>query len=110
MPTIAMVGDVFLQEGLLGTAALADVRAVMRGADIAFGNLEAPVSERGAPVEKWINMRMPPDLLADVQDLGFDIVTLANNHMLDFGEIAFFDTLAHLRKRGAASCRRGRRS
>ena len=33
-------------------------------------------------------MRMPPELLADVRDLGFDIVTLANNHMLDFGEVA----------------------
>ena len=99
MPTIAMVGDIFLQEPLPPTAELAGVRQVLRGADIAFGNLETPVSTRGAPVEKWINMRMKPELLADVQDLGFDIVTLANNHMMDFGELAFFDTLAHLRER-----------
>ena len=99
MPTIAMVGDIFLQSALPQSAELADARALLRSADVAFGNLETPVSTRGAPVEKWINMRMNPELLADVQDLGFDIVTLANNHMMDFGEVAFFDTLGHLRER-----------
>ncbi len=100
MPTIAMVGDIFLQGPLPQSPELTAVRDLLRGADIAFGNLETPVSTRGAPVEKWINMRMPPALLDDVAELGFDIVTLANNHMLDFGPLAFEDTLAHLRERG----------
>lgn len=99
MPTIAAVGDIFLQEALPQTAELAAVSEVLRGVDIAFGNLETPVSTRGAPAEKWVNMRMPPELLADVQDLGFDIVTLANNHMMDFGEVAFFDTMRFLDER-----------
>ena len=97
MPTIAMVGDIFPQEALPQSAELTEVRALLRSADIAFGNLETPVSTRGAPAEKWINMRMPPELLADVSDLGFGLLTLANNHMLDFGEIALRDTLDHLR-------------
>ncbi len=96
MPTIAMVGDIFLQEALPQTAELAAVSDVLRGVDVAFGNLETPVSERGTPVDKWINMRMPPDLLSALVDMGIDIVTLANNHMWDFGEVAFFDTLRHL--------------
>ena len=96
MPTIAMVGDIFIQQALPKTAELSAVRSMLRGADIAFGNLETPVSERGTPVDKWINMRMPPALLAEVVDMGFDIVTLANNHMWDFGEVAFDDTLRHL--------------
>ena len=96
MPTIAMVGDIFLQEALPQTSEVAAVRALLQSADIAFGNLEAPVSARGTPVDKWINMRMPPALLPDVLDMGFDIVTLANNHMWDFGELAFCDTLRHL--------------
>ena len=99
MPTIAMVGDIFLQEALPQRAELAAIAEVLRRADIAFGNLETPVSERGTPIDKWINMRMPPALLADVADMGFDIVTLANNHMWDFGEVAFNDTLGHLRAR-----------
>lgn len=96
MATIAMVGDIFLQEALPQTAELAAVSDVLRGVDVAFGNLETPVSERGTPVDKWINMRMPPDLLSVLVDMGIDIVTLANNHMWDFGEVAFFDTLRHL--------------
>ncbi|MCE2472841.1 MAG: CapA family protein [Anaerolineae bacterium] len=98
MPTIAMVGDIFPQQTLPASAELAAVRKLLRSADIAFGNLETPVSRRGRPTEKWINMRMPPELLADVRDLGFDMLTLANNHMLDFGELAFRDTLDHLRE------------
>ncbi len=98
MPTIAMVGDIFIQEPLPELA----VSTLLDDADIAFGNLETPVSTRGAPVEKWINMRMPPELLADAQRLGFDIVTLANNHMLDFGEVGLRDTFAHLRNAGLA--------
>ena len=98
MPTIAMVGDIFLQEALPRTAEFAAVTKALRSADIAFGNLETPVSEGGTPIDKWINMRMPPALLADVVDMGFDIVTLANNHMWDFGELAFSDTTRHLRE------------
>ncbi len=100
MPTIAIVGDIFPQVALPPSAELAEIRALLRSADIAFGNLETPVSTRGAPAEKWINMRMPPELLADVSDLGFGLLTLANNHMLDFGEIAFRDTLDHLSAQG----------
>ena len=99
MPEIAMVGDIFLQEALPQTADLAAITEVLRRADIAFGNLETPVSERGTPIDKWINMRMRPALLADVVGMGVDIVTLANNHMWDFGEVAFNDTLGHLRAR-----------
>ncbi len=96
MPTIAMVGDIFLQEALPKSAELEAVASLLRSSDIAFGNLETPVSERGTPIDKWINMRMPPALLSQVLEMGFDIVTLANNHMWDFGEVAFNDTLGHL--------------
>ena len=43
-----MVGDLFLQEALPQTAELAAVRSSLASADIAFGNLETPVSTRGA--------------------------------------------------------------
>ncbi len=99
MVRVAMVGDIFLQQRLPHSQELAEVCAVLRSADVVFGNLETPVSTRGRPTEKWINMRMPPDLLSDVKDLGFDVLTLANNHMMDYGEVAFYDTLGHMRER-----------
>ena len=98
MPTIALVGDLFLQQPLPDSSALAEVGAALQSADIAFGNLEAPVGLRGAPTEKWINMRMSPDLLPEVKRLGFNMLTLANNHLFDYGEAAFFDTLDNLRE------------
>lgn len=96
MTTLAIVGDIFLQEALSDKPELDAVRNILQSADIAFGNLETPVSERGAPVEKWINMRMSPKLLDDVRSIGFDIVTIANNHLMDYGEDAFYDTLKFL--------------
>lgn len=96
MTSIAMVGDIFLQNTLPQTSDFQEVANILTSADIAFGNLETPVSERGVPVEKWMNMRMSPDLLSDVAAMGIDIVTLANNHLMDYGEDAFFDTLSYL--------------
>ena len=99
MPTVAMVGDIFLQQPLPDSAELTAVARALGAADIAFGNLETPVTTGGTPIEKWINMRMPPDLLDDLRALGFQVLTLANNHMMDFGETGFRDTLSHLRQR-----------
>ena len=99
MATVAMVGDIFLQESLPQSSDMAAVIDLLKSADFAFGNLETPVSEGGEPIEKWVNMRMRPELLGDVMDMGFQVLTLANNHMMDFGEFAFVDTLAHFYKR-----------
>lgn len=99
MATVAMVGDIFLQEPLPGGSELSEVAHVLKSADFAFGNLETPVSKGGEPIEKWINMRMHPDLLDDVMAMGFQVLTLANNHMMDYGEYGFVDTLTHLVQR-----------
>ena len=96
MAVIAMVGDIFLQDRLPQSDALAAAAEVLQAADIAIGNLEAPVSERGTAVEKWINMRMSPELLPEAANIGFNMLTIANNHMMDYGELAFMDTLKHL--------------
>ena len=93
MAVIAMVGDIFLQDRLPQSRELAAVTEVLQTSDIAFGNLEAPISERGTAVEKWINMRMSPELLPEVESIGFKLLTIANNHMMDYGELAFMDTL-----------------
>jgi len=99
MASVAMVGDIFLQQPLPDSSELAEVAHVLKSADFAFGNLETPVSTGGEPIEKWINMRMHPDLLDDVMAMGFQVLTLANNHMMDFGEFGFVDTLTHFYQR-----------
>jgi poly-gamma-glutamate capsule biosynthesis protein CapA/YwtB (metallophosphatase superfamily) len=67
---------------------------VIRGADLAIGNLEFPLSHRGAPLRgKIYPHKGLPSSVDALVDAGFDAVNLANNHMLDYGEEALFDTL-----------------
>lgn len=94
--TLAMVGDVFVVERLADDDAAGSVNSILRAADAVFGNLEGPVSHRGTPAEKWINMRISPDHLSDLRKAGFNVMAIANNHIMDFGLEAFSDTLTLL--------------
>jgi poly-gamma-glutamate synthesis protein (capsule biosynthesis protein) len=73
-----------------------------RAADVAIVNLETSVSTRGTAVPgKAYTFRSPPENLAFLRDwLGLDAVGLSNNHTLDFGWDAFYDTLEHTREYG----------
>lgn len=64
--------------------------------DIAFLNLEGPVSENGKNVGSKYSFRFEPRVLSALHAAGFDIVSSANNHMGDWTLTAFKDTLAHL--------------
>jgi poly-gamma-glutamate capsule biosynthesis protein CapA/YwtB (metallophosphatase superfamily) len=70
---------------------------VIEDADLFVLNLECCVSARGEPVPgRVFHFRAPPWAAETLARLGVDCVTLANNHVLDFGPDAFLDTLAHL--------------
>nr|MBA2536520.1 CapA family protein [Actinomycetota bacterium] len=73
--------------------------------DIATANLEGAVSTRGTPVPgKEFTFRGPPSALrAAARFAGLDVVTLANNHTLDYGRVAFRDTIAYAREYGLAT-------
>jgi poly-gamma-glutamate synthesis protein (capsule biosynthesis protein) len=72
----------------------------LRAADIAFVNLEAPLTTRGLRAEKQNTLRADPRQVEDLRDSGIDIVSLANNHMLDYGIDGLADTLAILKREG----------
>ena len=56
-----------------------------------------PFSRRGtAAADKQFTFRLPPEHVSMFQELGIDIVTLANNHALDFGTDALLDTCSTL--------------
>ncbi|GAB7388749.1 hypothetical protein BSNK01_25870 [Bacillaceae bacterium] len=71
-------------------------KPLLETSDIAMVNLETSVSFRGAPEEKEYVYRSHPDLLRGAKWAGVDIVTVANNHSLDYGRTAFTDTLGFL--------------
>ncbi len=68
----------------------------IKDADILFANLEGPVSDTGNNVGSKYSFRMNPKILQTIKDVGFDIVSFANNHVGDWNVIAFNDTLAKL--------------
>lgn len=81
------------------------VGPLLRGADLATVNLEGVVSTRGEPwPDKAFHFRGPRAVLdAAAGFAGIDVVTVANNHSLDFGRVAFRDTLAAARRAGVAT-------
>lgn len=108
--TLAFVGDI-LPGGNLAWAVKkyghgwpwVHAGPVLREADVAFGNLETAVSRRGAPVPaKQFTFRTAPYALHGLADAGLDVLTLANNHSLDFGPDALLDTIRNVRETGMA--------
>jgi poly-gamma-glutamate synthesis protein (capsule biosynthesis protein) len=106
--TIGAVGDLmlgnrtepFLKE--FGPAyPFAEVAPFLKKADVVVGNLESPISTRGKAVEnKKFTLRAGPIAAEALNKAGIRVVTLANNHSMDFGPLALQDTLAILGENG----------
>jgi poly-gamma-glutamate capsule biosynthesis protein CapA/YwtB (metallophosphatase superfamily) len=74
---------------------------VLRSADIAFANLEGPLTRRGRPQAKQYTFRSPPEIVAPaLARAGIDVVALANNHAMDYGVEGLVDTIDALRTAG----------
>src|SRR5205807_418341 len=62
--------------------------------DLVVVNLEMPLSRRGYRVPKFANYRCDPAMIDDVRAvLRADAVSMANNHMMDWGAVAMLDTV-----------------
>ncbi len=82
---------------------------IMKTVDIMCANNEFTLSERGQPLpRKAFTFRGHPSRVELWHDMGVDIVTLANNHVYDYGEDAFLDTLETLDNAGIARIGAGR--
>jgi poly-gamma-glutamate synthesis protein (capsule biosynthesis protein) len=113
--TVIAVGDVmFANHGTrfldsLGIAyPLAKIRDELLAADIRYCNLESPVSDTGEPFDKTYTFLTPVRHAGVLRDGGFDAAHLANNHILDNGEIALSNTLKVLDSMGIAHCGAGK--
>jgi poly-gamma-glutamate synthesis protein (capsule biosynthesis protein) len=76
------------------------VGAALREADLAVGNLENPITDRGEPADKTWTFRTSPLAVPALKESGFDVLSLANNHVLDYGTDGFLDTLRYLDEAG----------
>lgn len=78
------------------------VKPVLAGADIRFAQVERVYSERGALQvhSGGSHSRVKPNMASVFTDCGFDVVSLASNHAMDWGEDAMLDTVALFRDKG----------
>jgi len=98
-PTVTFVGDILLDRGTKDLYAskgfvglfLDDGR--LGSTDILMANLEFPFSNRGEPQDKTWVFRCNPKHIGFLSDMGIGVVSLGNNHSLDYGRDALLDTL-----------------
>lgn len=72
------------------------VKPLLEKADYAIANLETPITTRGEAQSKEYTYRSPPEALSELKRAGVDLVNLANNHSMDYGEDGLLDTLDYL--------------
>lgn len=107
---LLFAGDIYLSDHVLnayqkggGIEGVLDggFRQAIDGADIFMANQEFPFSSRGTPEsDKQFTFRLPEEKVSMMQEIGVDIVALANNHALDYGEEALLDTCKTLDQAG----------
>ena len=89
--------------------------ATLRAADVAMVNLETPVTQRGRQDPKELEFasdryyfRTPPRALGALAEAGVDVVTVANNHAGDYGQVGLADTIRAARRSRVAVVGAGR--
>lgn len=70
------------------------IEPTLAGADVAMVNLEAALTTGGTPAPKTYNFRVPPASVDALGAAGVDVVTMANNHGLDYGEEGLAESLS----------------
>ena len=107
--TLLGVGDVGpLLEPMDAYSTLAG--PTLAAADIRFGQCERVYSERGALQlhSGGAHSRVKPHLASVFTDCGFDVVSVASNHAMDWGGDALLDTIALLESKGIKTIGAGR--
>ena len=99
--TFAFAGDVHfvdhIEEQLLADPehVLDPVKPILSGADLAMVNLDTAITDRGEPVAgKNFHFRSPAKSFDALQAAGVDVVSMATNHVLDYGPEGMADTFA----------------
>jgi len=106
--TLIFVGDIMLDRGVEWAIQkygqgdwkfpFLKISSDLRGADILFGNLEGPISDKGVRVGSIYSFRNDPKAIEGLEFAGFDILSVANNHIFDYGRAAMEDTFKRLKE------------
>jgi hypothetical protein len=106
--SVAMVGDCLITRGFLPQETnFPPLRELLRGADVTFGNFEMTLPDPGMPPAPTgscgdLNNAAEGPIPADLHWAGFKIMSLANNHSLDFGIAGMRATARKIAQAGIA--------
>lgn len=100
--SLAVTGDVLLHPTLLDEAEqgenqydfgplLAGLKPYIQDADVALCNLETPIGE--PPYRGYPMFTVPPQIVSDLKDVGYDGCTTATNHTVDDGTAGVIRTI-----------------
>lgn len=101
------VGDILLDRGIRMIIEkkgqdypVKEIGFYLLSQDLVLGNLEGPLSEQGEAVMKKYKFRGDPSYVAVLKKAGINIISLANNHIMDYGNLALIDTIVLLKNAG----------
>jgi len=110
--TINFVGDIMIGRNYESSGGIIDtygVDAIFEptypilgdAADVSYANLECPFTDQGEPhPTKSVVFRARPENIVGVANAGIDMVTLGNNHIVDYGEEGMLQTMDLLDQHG----------
>ncbi len=81
-----------------------NVKDIFAEDDLTFVNLEGPFTDQGVRAEKEYAFRGKPEYTQILTSGNVDVVTLANNHSEDYGEVSLTDTEKYLEEAGIDYC------
>ena len=85
-----------------------DMLPLLRSTDVNLANLETTLTSSDKIVPKVFNFKAGPDKVQSLKEAKIDVVTIANNHILDFSEEGMLETLSVLDKAGIMHVGAGR--
>ncbi len=101
------VGDIMLDRGVESsvqekaegdfTFLFKNSASFLKGADVLFCNLESVISDKGVKVGTIYSFRAEPEAMEALEFAGFNVVSVANNHVFDYGRSAMEDSFRRLR-------------
>ncbi len=108
--SVLAVGDIMLGERTRSVIRehgpdypFAGVVPLLHRSEIVFGNLEGPFAREAAKADRNFSYRVNPKLAAALSRANVNVVTLANNHLMDCGRAGVLETLEALASAGVAA-------
>ncbi|KOO46373.1 CapA family protein [Priestia koreensis] len=105
--TMSFTGDILLDKNVGEQVTkygvnypFTSVGSILKSTDLTAGNLETAVTTRGSAQAKQFTFRSKPTTLQGLKNNGFDMVSIANNHTMDYGLQGLYDTITYLNRYG----------